>query len=70
MSNIEERQYDWESIADELRAQGLAEQEIEEARISFQKGIRLLLKMYRAYEAKCMTQKTNNSCNELSSDVV
>ena len=70
VSNIEERRYDWESIADDLRAQGLTEQEIEEARISFQKGIKLLLKMYQVYEAKHLMRNSETSCNGLSNGVV
>jgi len=44
--------YTWEVIAQELRTAGLKEFEIEEARINFEKGIRLLLKMYFDYKSR------------------
>jgi len=55
--DINEKRYDWDSIASALRAQGLTDREIELAQLSFQKGIRLLLKMYHAYEAKCLERR-------------
>ncbi|GEM_PF-5399973 len=59
--DINEKRYDWDSIASALRAQGLTEREIEAAQLSFQKGIRLLLKMYRAYETNCLLRKEKNA---------
>jgi len=65
--------YTWEVIAQELRASGLKEYEIEEARICFEKGMRLLLKMYFDYKARHSSPSgptENNSCNNMSKDVM
>gem|GEM_PF-6473865 len=43
--------YPGEKLLEELKQAGLNDLEIEEAKISFEKGIKLLLKMYYDYEA-------------------
>ncbi len=42
--------YPGEKLLEELKQAGLNDLDIEEARISFEKGIKLLLKMYYDYE--------------------
>ena len=43
--------YPGEKLLEELKQAGLSDLDIEEAKISFEKGIKLLLKMYYDYEA-------------------
>jgi len=43
--------YPGEKLLEELKQAGLNDLEIEEAKILFKKGIKLLLKMYYDYEA-------------------
>ena len=48
---------DWNHIAKELKATGAQDYEIEEARLSFEQGIRLLMKMYFDDETKHLSSK-------------
>ena len=50
--------FNWGNIAQRLREEGLEEYQIEEAKISFEKGIQLLVKMYLAYEGRRLEQAT------------
>ena len=44
--------YPGEKLLEELKQAGLSGLDIEEAKISFEKGIKLLLKMYYDYETR------------------
>jgi len=59
----EDSKYSWEAIANDLRKkEGLSERQIEEARISFERGINILRRMYCQWATKekaCSVEKQN-----------